>query len=457
MKKLIFVLILATIPNIIVSAFVNPLYDDYSYSGNILRVGFFESQINLYQGWAGRYFSNVLLSLNPITFGNFTAYKIVPIFIIFLTFASILALIDAFCQKNLNFGLKLIGAGIITVLFLNNMPDTLDGIYWIPGSVSYQLANILTLFLMVWLMKGLADPKRPKALFIVGSYLLIIAIVGSSETSMLFLLFIIGSMTITNFCLKSRNRWIWLGLFGLTMLCSAIVIASPGNEIRSSVFAGRHRLFYSLGMAIVQEGRFLAIWLSNPAFILTTIFSFPWLEKMVEKNELLKHHFYLHPLLSTALLILLLFGGFFPPYWATGMLGQYRSVNVAYFFFLIGWFTALALWISYFKRNYREIEVRLPKYVYLVGLPMLIISLFATNNSRAVIIDLIGGKASKYNQEMQQRSRQFEDCAYKDLTHCEINQIHTLPVTISNPNYFNPTSLAYEKNYWRLRILTENK
>lgn len=73
------------------------------------------------------------------------------------------------------------------------------------------------------------------------------------------------------------------------------------------------------------------------------------------------------------------------------------------------------------------------------------------------MIDLIGGKAAQYNQEMKQRSRQFEGCAINSLSECEIKQIQTFPVTISNPNYFNPISFAYEKNYWRLRLETPNK
>jgi hypothetical protein len=447
---------LAVLPFFVISAFVNPLYDDFSYSNNVLRIGFFDSQINLYHQWAGRYFSNLLLSLNPIIWGNFTLYKIVPIVLILLTFLSIYCFLTALLKQSLERSAKLIGAAILTILYLNGMPDTLDGIYWITGSLSYQFANVLTLFFLALMLKALENHQKPKILPIILSYFLIIAIVGSSETSMFFLLFINGAITAVSFYLKTRHRWIWLGLWSLTMFCSFIVISSPGNEIRSSFFANRHRFFYSIGMASAQEIRFLATWLTHPAFILATILSLPLIAKILDKPELSKKYVSIHPIVSTVLLLGLIFCGLFPPYWATGMLGQHRSVNVAYFFFLIGWFLLLPHWVAYFKQKDFMLSFELPKFVYLLGLPMLLIALFATNNSREVWIDLVSGIAFKYDREMRVRNKQFEQCAANKENVCQVNKIQKFPTTISRENYFNPTSFNYEQNYWRLRARKGN-
>jgi len=454
MKKLTFFIFLSILPFFLLSAFVNPLYDDYSYTNNVLRVGFYDSQINLYHQWAGRYFSNILLSLNPIVWGNFTLYKIVPIFIILLTFASILCLIQALLKNSLEMKSKLFGAGLMTALFLNGMPDTLDGIYWIPGSLSYQFANILTLLLLALLMKAFENPGNPRVWLIIISYFLIVAIVGSSETSMVFLLFIIGSLTGVNFHQKSPNRWIWCGLLGLTILCSFLVISSPGNEVRSSAFANRHQFVYSIGMALIQGVRFIATWITHPGFILASIFTVPIARRLIQKNELQKRFFFLHPLISTALLLGLVFCGLFPPYWATGILGQHRSVNVAYFFFLIGWFLIIFNWVAYFSRPGFEVEFRLPKFVYVVGLPLLMLSLLATNNSREAVIDLVSGKASTYDQEMRQRNFQLAQCAQLPESVCKTIEIQTFPTLISRKSYFNPISLRYEQNYWKLKLKT---
>ncbi len=454
MKKLSIFIILAILPFIVLAAFVNPLYDDYSYANNVLRVGFYDAQINLYHQWAGRYFSNILLSLNPIVWGNFTLYKIVPLFIIWLTYASIFCFIQTLLKKSLEMSIKLCGAGLLTVLFLNGMPDPLDGIYWIPGSLSYQFANILTFFLLALLMKAFENPPKPRISLIIVSYFLIVAIVGSSETSMVFLLFIISSLTAVSFIQTSPNRWIWLGLWALTILCSFLVMASPGNEIRSLAFANRHQFFYSVGMALAQEVRFIATWITNPGFILISIFTVPMAQKLIEENELQKKYFFLHPLISTALLLGLIFCGLFPPYWATGILGQHRSVNVAYFFFLIGWFLLLFNWVAYFNQKGVEMEFRLPKFVYAIGLPLLLISLLATNNSREAVIDLVSGQASTYNQEMRQRSFQLAQCAQLSENVCKINEIQTFPNLISRKSYFNPISFNYERNYWILKLKT---
>jgi hypothetical protein len=450
LKKAFFIILfLSLVPFLILTAFSNPAYDDYCYASNTLEYGFFHSQIINIHYWSGRYFSTALLSLNPITFGNFIGYKIISLVIIILTLSSIFCFVSAIFDSRFAFIDKLITAVLLTALFSNHMPDVTEGYYWMPGSVSYQLGSALTLFFFAAVIKSLKSPQRIKIAWLTLCATLIFMIVGSSETSMIFLLFLLSSVTIKAFSIKDQNRHVWLVLLLVAILCSAVVLAAPGNVVRSSYMPNRHRLFFSLGMALAQGLRYLLKWVFDPAFGLSTILFIPIANQLSNKSALLKSRLYLHPISSMALLLVLVFLGFFPPLWATGMFVQERTVNTAYFFFLPGWFITIAIGTCYLQEK-RDLKIpSLPTPFYLVGLPLVALCLVFTNNTKDAFADLLTNRAYEYDRRLSTRRLQFEQCAREEISDCSVQKLEDLPVTTSNP-YFE-TALGCDGPYWRLR------
>lgn len=443
------ILLLSVLPFLILTIFSNPAYDDYGFAITAMKRGFLTNQKLWFYSTTGRYFSTAVLTMGPITFGSFIGYKIVALIIILLTFASIFSFITAILVTGVALVDRLVLAGLIMALFSNQMPDVTEGYYWMPGSISYQLASALTLFFMTLMIRSVKRQQGSKAVLFLAGSALIFAIVGSSETSMIILLLLVSSVTIKAFSIKSASRRLLLAFLTVTVLCAVVVISAPGNAARSSYAPGRHRFFFSVAMSLAQGAGFLLDWLTNPAFILSTLLFIPAADMLSVKSGLLRKHLYVHPLTSVFLLLSIVFLGFFSPYWATGMLYQYRTVNTVFFFFLLGWFISILICVSYLKEKRRVKIPRLPQYVYLISLPVISLALLFSNNTRTAMADLLTGRAYYYDREVRKRRSLLERCAREGRGDCQIQKLDDLPETTTNP-YFE-TEVSAEQQYWEAR------
>jgi hypothetical protein len=444
-------LLLPVLPFAILTAFAVPAYDDNGFSATALRSGFVRMQTGWYRSTSGRYFTTAVISLGPLTFGSFTGYKIVALLIVLLTFASIFFLLTAAFGAQTALLARLCMAALVTSLFSNQTPDVTEAYYWMPGSISYQLGCVLTLFFFGLMISFLRAPRgAARTLLLASASALVFAVVGTSETSMIFLIFLVCVVTAKAFLLGVESRRVWALVLTLAALCALVVFASPGNAVRSAYCPDRHRLLFSLRMSVAWGARFLSDWITNPALLLSTILYVPVADSLAERSELAREHFYLHPLTSLSLLLGVVFLGFFPVYWATGMFYEYRTVNAAYFFFLVGWFVNVSVWVGYLKRKQRVKIPRLPAYVYVFGVPILSAVLAVSNNTRVAFADLFTGRARRYEQEVGRRHALFERCVSRGEGDCPAEKSADIPETTSNP-YFELHPEA-EQDYWKARM-----
>lgn len=449
-RLLLLALLLSVVPFLLLTIFSHPAHDDFNFAIRVFKNGFIATQRDFYLGWTGRYFATAISSLTPLTFGGFVAYKAVGSLAILLTFVSILSLVDAWAKSNVARIDKLIAAAFLTALFSNQTPDVTEAYFWMTGASYYTLGCILTLFFFATATKTSDKSPGFNVISSVASCLLIIAIVGSNETLMVILLLAVLPITIKKWIDKKADRRMWVIYTAIAITCAAVVIAAPGNAVRGGYFPGKHRFFFSLGMSLLQESRFLLTWLFNPAFIMGTIFFIPVAGELSEKTKILRQ-VRVHPLLISLWLLIMVFAGFFPAYWSTGLLGQHRTVNEVWLFFMIGWFVNILIWVNYLKqeRGLRPFP-SLPKYAYIIGVPLLLFSLFSLNNTRAAIADLVSLRAYHYDIAVKQRYAQFEQCGRAGhIESCPASTISDLPTTITNP-YFE-TEFGYEKQFWLLR------
>jgi len=442
-------LLLSILPFLILTYFCHPAYDDFCISAHALTTGFIERQINVYKVGAGRYFSTLVLTFSPLNVGSFAGYKAFGVATILLTFVSIFCLIHAIVRSAVPLIDKLIATSFLAALFSNQAPDITEAYFWTTGEIVYQLPLILSMLFFAVVIRSSDKSKGAKLFRLFLSCLLIVAIVGSNETSMLVIALLIFTITIAMWMAKSEQRWSWLIFSIITIFCVAVVIAAPGNTVRSSVFPGRHRFFYSLGMSFRQEVSFLLIWLSNFAFVFGTFLFIPIAGKLSDTIPFFRH-IRVSPIVSSILLLFLVFLGLFPAYWGTGMMGQHRTVNTVYFFFLIGWFVNIVIWVDFLKRRRGFTFARLPNYVYVVGVPILLCTLLFSNNTKIAIADLVRGRAYRYDKLVYRRYAQFEQCARDgNVDNCPVERITDLPTTITNPYY--ETEVQCEKWFWKAR------
>ena len=190
--------ILTILPFIVISFFNNPTADDFCYNCQSRDLGFWNAQLSWYNGWSGRYFSSAILSIKPLVSDSFLIYKLIPIILLISLFTSIYYL-SSLLFVNLKKRDFFILTFFILTLYLIQIPSISQGFYWLAGSITYQLSNILAILLFCFLIK-LIETNEIKYLII--SIFFAFLVIGSNEASMLLISFLIGVI----FILKSIQQ-----------------------------------------------------------------------------------------------------------------------------------------------------------------------------------------------------------------------------------------------------------
>jgi Family of unknown function (DUF6056) len=450
LKLLLFVgLVLSILPFPLLSLFSHPAYDDFCNTVQQLKMGVLERQLYIYTHFDGRYFAVAVGNLNPLKLGSFAGYKLISFVIILLTFLAIYAFTAAVLKASVGRIDKLMVAAFLMSLFSNQMPEVTELYYFWTGVIVYQLATALSTFFFALAIKAGQSSGGAKIVLTIGCCLLIAAAVGSNETSMLILAVIVFLVAFYLWLNRAPQRWQWTLFCAVTVVCAAILMLAPGNAVRASLLpSGQHNLIYSLKMSVRQEISFLTIWFSNFALIFGSILFIPLAAKFSDLLPFKRVR--IHPLVSSALLGLLIFIGLFPAYWTMGMMGQHRTISTVYFFFLIGWFFNIAIWVDYLKRKYGLVPAKLPAYVNVIGAVVIVCTLALGNNTRIAVADLLRGRAYRYHKAVTERYSQFQQCAREGkMASCTTTPVTDLPTTITNPYY--EVEMDCERRYWQLQ------
>lgn len=423
----LFLLIFASLlPYFFISLYAHPSGDDFVYAYNGKHFGLLENASRDYFQWTGRYVSNFLFVLNPMAFDSLTGYKLIAIVLILLTFISFYFLTKTITNNGVQKKYLILFSGVLTLLYLNRMPSLAQGIYWYTGAVIYQGASVLTLVYLSFIILLFREKYFINKIIHVSMCLLLIFIItGFNETIMIFLLL----FHIFLFA-KNKNR-LSLLLFIFSCLCASLVIFSPGNAVREAAFPERHQLFQSLLYSVAQTFRFFVAWINNIPLTIATLLYIPYTIHLSQKSGLFKNSFYLSPLLSTCSLFIVIFLSAFPAYWSTGILGQHRTVNVAYFFFLILWFINLTVWMNYFrtKKFIISLSVFSSRY-FLVLVTSMILFSFITGNGYVVMNDLFSGRAKNFDNEMKLRYETLNNAQQRSDSICIIDTLQNKPVSL---------------------------
>jgi hypothetical protein len=151
--------------------------------------------------------------------------------------------------------------------------------------------------------------------------------------------------------------------------------------------------------------------------------------KLSKKATLFSNSFYLTPLLSSAFLLLIIFVCVFPAYWSTGILGQHRTVNTAYFFFIILWFINLTVWINYFK-NKANINFSLNNTIKLIFVLIIWLDISFTRNGYGAAMDIFYNKARNFDKQMTRRYQIIEQNKETDNEFIYFKPIQEKPNTL---------------------------
>lgn len=407
-KKNLFILIILIfliIPFFWLSFFIHPSADDYSFSHIIKVCGRWAYQVSMYNHWSGRYFANLIFSLNPLTFDSFGGYKIFALLLLTAFVLSAIYFAYAILKGRSNFTETVVAALLLTVVYLDIIPSPAETIYWMTGSIEYFLPCILILIFLAAVITGLRkENKNWKYIFIAG--LAGFCTCGCNEISLIFIL----EITILIFILNLWNRHILrfiLPVLIVVFISSLFDIIAPGNYARMLNYPNAHNIVYSLEVSCISLIKLAGIHLKSPPFIILTVLSLPVLSIINSKIE--KSLISINPWQACGVAVFIFISIFFPVAYSTGFPSPLRIYNTASAMFMLAWFYLIYLFIHHYS-----FSIQYPKLMQALMLCAYIIFIaggfykvpgkeihFSGNVAQAFYDAAFGAKT--YNDEMNER------------------------------------------------------
>jgi hypothetical protein len=440
-------------PFLIACLFVHPMADDFIYASNA-RFGFWTAWVREYIGWNGRYASNALVLSGPLTFGWIEGYRLAAAVMILSTVLAVYLFVRVLSAGGLTRGVALACALTLSTLSLSQTPSIGEDIYWYTSAATYHAPLVFALLHLTLVVRYVHRQHRTVGdqLSLALAIVLLAVLIGFNEVVMVMMLALYGALLTWSLLDDRRPRMLFGGLFVVACLCALLVMLSPGNGTRQSMFPAHYQFVHSAGMSALQTLRFAGDWASSGSMLLATALLAPVAAKLwarhVEDPRSIKQGFWL----AAAGLLLVVPISVFPAYWETGILGQHRTVNVAHFVFLMVWFIAVSLWLASGSTRANALISFGHEWRLQLAL-MLVVALALTHNSYALGLDFFEGRFTAFDREMKARERALAACRDAAESTCAIEAIHTKPASFfvldvsANPHDW--VNVAYAR-YFRL-------
>jgi len=154
-----------------------------------------------------------------------------------------------------------------------------------------------------------------------------------------------------------------------------------------------HSVFYSS----LQTARFIGIWALNIPFILLSILVIAFADRIKIKTDYR---------VIFSFLLFAVFAGSFLPYFATGVLGQHRTINFIFFFFILLWLLFLLSISKKFLLPEKLKRLAEGKIIYALICMSALIMIF-TGNGLKIIGDFRKENFRKYETIFYDRQKEI--------------------------------------------------
>lgn len=409
---LLFALLLCLVPYLLLCLFIFPSGDDYSYAWvGASSTDFLGTLIGEWNTWNGRYISNIFVLINPIAYGRFDLYQMVPILLMtgFITSHYVLLIKFVTASKTQAVIMSL----CFLLVYLNVMPDVGEGIYWYTATVTY-FAPLLLFPLHLILLKTVSINFKPLIVPLLVAFQFVLT--GFNEVLMLIMTLLHLGFVVWA---KTNKKYFWL-LLVTQLIFSAIVYFAPGNDVRSSYFSDNHDVIHTLLNGSANTLRFTSSLFFTPAFWICILF---FLKINVKSKKYSISIWY-----WIALFFIPQFIACAGPVWTTGIIGQHRTPNMALYFQIMIAFMFLLFesqhWITVFLR-------KLSKYTSFQRLLIVLVaSLLLWGNGKTASNDLLNGEAEEFYNKSLDRAHQLKAFSCLKDSSIIMSEIYPRPKTI---------------------------
>lgn len=364
--------------------------------------GFWVAQKFYYEGWSGRYISNMIFHATPLAYGVFWFVKVMPFLILGLLFHAIYTFIGEIL-KPLRANQLLLTATFLSI-FIIFSPSIVDTFYWYSSVFIFPTSFSFFLYFIVVVLRFYQPQyQRIKYLIALLAATLVFFIVGSNEVMMLFIIAFCGAVWgyILLFHRRFETLFFVLMLIGL-YFAYFWVIQAKGNQVRlvgGNVLGGAIALSLKNALkSTVFDGLKWSLILSPFTYVYMRS-----LPDMVSVKAIFKANVWI-VILG---LFTLIFMMFFVIHYGNDMGVPDRVKNVIFEVFLVGYFYISTIIRYSYSANYK-IKPSLSIY----GIFTLIIGFFIFQygqNLKTMYADIRLGIAKRYDQEMTQRYIQIKE------------------------------------------------
>ncbi len=424
---IIAILIVSLIPLLILHYFNQPTPEDFYYSGEAGKIGLMDSMRVLYKFYGGRYFTYLLISLNPLYFHSVAGYKFCTLILMLLFYFVFFLFVSEFTKSRLNLTERILFSLSVYFLYLFSMPSLSQGFYWLVSAVHYQVALMLIMLFLIYFSridKESSIAKRNLLIFI--SCLITIAIPGTVELSAAMMVIIVALLIMSSIVKYKTVNW-WLILISLiTIVCVYFVIKSPGNDQRSLKYADNHNLLLSLYSSFMFLFQSISSWVFNSPLPVITVLFLPFFFKLTHAGSSEEKSTEVRLSYLVIIFLLMLYINIFIIYWTLGIPPYDRILDFIYFIFLVGWFCIIISLTTFITGKYGIKEIKLPNYLYTAAVILIVFFIVRENNITTAYSDLFSGKASEFNRTLFGR---YDDISKNSSDSLELDSIKNIPQT----------------------------
>ncbi|GAB2581807.1 DUF6056 family protein [Spirosoma areae] len=439
----IFLFLLACVPLLLLSFHNHPsAADDYCFADTAMRYGFWQAQKFYYDGWTGRYFSNMLVHGSPLTWGWYDGYRFIPALMVIALVGALYALV---CELLRGESLKnsLLATGLLFFLIVLALQSTVEAFFWTAAVATYTVPTILTIYLLAVLIRWYRLPKGLlRGMTAVWAGFLVFASIGSGETNLVLLILLL--LAIAGYRLVFLRQFdpllAWLLL--VAGISAWLLFRAPGNAIRmGSQQAQAGELVKSIGFSFGWLARSAGIWLLKTPLLPLSVLFMPVARRLVRHGSPVRELFLIPVGLLTVVYLGLLAATIFPSYYGLGIPPFPRTMNVLFVFFAIGWFYVLTVWVGWLDRRKRSLTLvqRWPAPVWLITGIWLSSNIVVSQSFHQMYTDWLSGGAATYDREMTERHTQL-------LT--VTDTVRLRPISVYPPSIFVEDIKPNRTHWW---------
>jgi len=228
-------------------------------------------------------------------------------------------------------------------------------------------------------------------------------------------------------------------MLAVALGASALVVGSPGNAMRETMYPAHRSLVGSVGNTLLQTVRFGVGWVTSGTLVLATILYLPFAERVAAAHAGLSRLGDRFGVALVALPFAAIPVSVFPAYWATGVLGQHRTVSVGFFAFLMLWFACVTAAIG--SGGGGSSIPRRPGLKPAIA-AALVAAIGFGGNGYTIAADFLYRRPQRFSAEMDARAAALDACRTASDRACRV------PPSVNVPESIFFLDVSPDPTYW---------